>query len=290
MTDVNQTLRLRATLAAVLLLLSSPLAAEQSNWVFEGWSGPPIFVRMFVPDNVKEDSSIIIVMHGASRDAKRYFKDWKALGRKLGLIIVVPEYSKKHFPSSKEYNLGHVYHAETGLRRPEESWTFSSIEPLFDDAVLRVAGKQTEYAIYGHSAGSQFVHRFMYYKPDARVSKYVAANAGWYTLPVNEFQYPYGFEDSGLGDEHLAAIFAKPLIILLGREDTDPNGKSLRNTVEARRQGPHRLARGLTMQRAAKSRAEELGLDFKWQLAVVNGADHVNAKMAPAAAALIVAK
>ena len=40
--------------------------------------------------------------------------------------------------------------------------------------------------IYGHSAGSQFVHRFLMTRPDAPVERAVAANAGWYTLPDDE--------------------------------------------------------------------------------------------------------
>jgi hypothetical protein len=40
------------------------------------------------------------------------------------------------------------------------------------------------------------------------------------------------------------------------------------------------------MYRIAKTRAEELGVPFNWQLFLIKGADHDNAKMAPAAAAI----
>ena len=95
---------------------------------------------MFVPEDASAVTKIVIVMHGASRDAYRYYRDWKTQAEKHGLIIVVPEYSKRRFEGSRRYNLG--------------------------------------YTIYGHSAGSQFVHRFMYYKPGARVDRYFRSKRG----------------------------------------------------------------------------------------------------------------
>lgn len=242
---------------------------------------------MYVPKDSTADSPIVIVMHGNSRDAKRYFRDWKTIADEHGLVVVVPEFTKKRFSGSARYNLGHVFHPDIGVQRPENAWTFSVIEPLFDEAVSRVNGSQTHYSIYGHSAGAQFVHRFLYYKPDARVTTFIAANAGWYTLPVSKFDYPYGLNESEIHVDALPGIFSRKLIILLGSEDADSNAASLRHTAEAEQQGPHRLARGRTMYRVAKDRAQELGLEFNWELFTVDDADHNNAKMAPAAAAFI---
>lgn len=273
-------------LFAIVLLASSLAAAEESTWQFDDWSGASIKVRMYVPDDVSADTRIVIVMHGASRDARRYFRDWKTMGIKHNLIVVVPEFTRSKFRGSARYNLGFVFESASGKRRDESTWTFSAIEPLFDAVVARVDGQQSSYALYGHSAGAQFVHRFLYYMPDARVRTFIAANAGWYTVPVNDFAYPYGLLDSGLTDADLPRIFAAPLVLLLGREDVDEADPSLRKTPEAQRQGPNRLARGLTQYRVAKARAEEMGIPFNWQLFVIKGADHVNAKMAPAAAVI----
>ena len=280
----------RRTATFVLLFLCVTAFAEsgeRSEFEFANWAGKPIKVLVFVPDKSTENTPIVFVMHGASRTAERYLNDWVPQAEDHNLVIVVPEFTVGDFPKSDHYNLGHVFTRGSHKLRPEDDWTFSAIEPLFDEVVEKIGGRQTAYTLYGHSAGSQFVHRYLYYKPDARVNRYIAANAGWYTLPDFDFEYPYGFTDANIDPDMLAGFFAKDLILLLGREDTDPNADKLRQTKEARIQGPNRLARGITMFRTAKAKAEELGVEFNWQLMLVPGADHDNAKMAPAAATLV---
>jgi len=272
---------------SLFVLVAGAVSAEESKWFFDGWDGPAIDVRTFVPEHATEATPIAIVMHGWSREAERYFDDWKALGKAQGFIVVVPHFPVEDFPSSNDYNLGHVFEQGTTKLRPQETWTFSAIEPLFDAVVAKSGGKQTEYTLFGHSAGSQFVHRFLYYMPDARVSRYLAGNAGWYTMPDFDTEYPYGLEDAAISDEQLAVAFQKDVVILLGREDVDESDPDLRNTPEAKRQGKNRFARGLTYFSVAKTNAEKLGVELQWRLVIVEGAGHENGQMAPAAAPLV---
>jgi len=276
-------------LAALLMAagVNSALAAGDAEWQFAGWAGPAIAVRTFVPDDASDSTPIVIVMHGWSREAQRYFADWRELGAARGFIVVVPHFPVEDFPSSTHYNLGHVFDEKTGRKRPEPEWTFSAIEPLFDEVVARTGSKQTQYTLFGHSAGSQFVHRFLYYMPEARVRRFIAANAGWYTMPDFDTEYPYGLEDAAIDKDQLIAAFGKDMVLLLGREDVDYTDPDLRKTPEANRQGKNRFARGLTMFNVAKTNAEKLGADLKWRLMIVDNAGHVNAQMAPAAAQLV---
>ena len=262
-------------------------ANRESEWMFSGWQGPAVPVRTYVPVVRDDETPVVIVMHGASRDTPRYYADWKKQAAAHSFIVVVPYLSKRDFPGSASYNLGNVFDAVTGPQRDRELWTFALIEPLFDEVAKRTGSTQREYVLYGHSAGSQFVHRFMYYMPEARVSKFIAANAGWYMMPDFGVEYPYGFKGSGIDEDALPGIYSKSLILLQGTADTDPNADNLRKSPEAERQGPNRLARGLKMHSIAKASAEQLGVDINWQLLTVEDADHSNAKMAPAAAALV---
>jgi gamma-glutamyltranspeptidase/glutathione hydrolase len=270
----------------VVTVAGQPLTGR-SEFTFDGWAGPPINARLFVPDGVTPDTPIAIVMHGWSRDVERYFADWSALGAEYGFIVVVPYFPVEDFPGSNEYNLGHVFDSANGAQRPEAEWTFSAIEPLFDHVVIMLGSDQDQYTLYGHSAGSQFVHRYLYYKPDARVKQYLAANAGWYTLPDFNTKYPYGLGDAGIGARALSAALGKNVVLLLGREDTDYNDPDLRKTPEAAMQGLNRFTRGHEMFYRARERAQASEATFNWRLVIVDEAGHVNAQMARTAAAMI---
>jgi len=219
----------------LLVLTAGTATAGEEQWQFDGWQGPAIEVRMFVPEGVTAETPIVMVMHGWSREAQRYFDDWRVLGAENDFIVVVPHFSVKDFPSSWNYNLGNVFERQSRKLLPQSEWTFTAIESIFDAVVAKVGGSQTEYTLFGHSAGSQFVHRFLYYMPDARVKRYLAANAGWYTMPDFDTEYPYGLGGAAISEEQLIAAFQKDVVLMLGREDLDQTDPDLRNTPEAKR-------------------------------------------------------
>lgn len=266
----------------------SPVVSGSHELVFSQWAGPAINVRVQVPQEFDGNTPIVIVMHGASRDVPRYFEDWSAQADALGFIAVVPEFTKTDFKGSARYNLGHVFDPDTGEKRDAAQWTFAALEPLFDYVVEWAGGQQESYALFGHSAGSQFAHRLLYYVRDARVSQVIFANAGWYTMPDFGVDYPYGLGESGVDDDIFAEYFGRDVTVLLGDADVDTEDEDLRQTPEAQLQGPHRLDRGRTFFRVAKAKADELGVSFNWRMDIVPGAEHSNAQMTPVAAKLIV--
>lgn len=280
-----------AAVSLVLLVLATAAHASPPSgdvtFDFDNWSGPPIPVRLFVPDTADAGTAIVIVMHGASREAERYYTDWRAEAQQHGFIVVVPYFSREDFPRSTHYNLGHVFDRNSRAARPSSAWTFAAIEPLFDAVVEKVGGNQAHYTMFGHSAGSQFLHRFLYYVPEARVKRAIAANAGWYTMPDFGVKYPYGLAGSGVSEKTLAGYFGRDLIVLLGDADTVREDEDLRKTPEAELQGRHRYDRGHTFYRVARAKAADLGAAFGWRLVEVPGATHSNAEMTPAAALLV---
>ena len=153
--------------------------------------------------------------------------------------------------------------------------------------IERLGGTQTRYSIYGHSAGSQFVHRFLFFKPDARVKRYLAANAGWYTFADPDTAFPFGVGGLDLNENQLQAALAKDLVVLLGDQDSDPEARLLNKSEGALRQGPHRFARGQAFYEAARSLAKSRGWTFGWSVRVVEGVAHSNGDMAPEVADLV---
>ncbi len=254
----------------------------------------PITVRYHMPARYEPDTPIVFVMHGASRTGERYFDDWEAHAIAHGFLLVVPEFDSESYPGSRWYNLGNVFPdpnaaatAATASRNPESAWTFTAIEHLFDAIRTAAGSSRTTFRIFGHSAGSQFVHRFLMTRPDASVERAVLANAGWYTLPDDGAAWPYGLAQSGFEVAGLAGMLQLPLTVLLGDADTATTAGSLRRTPEAMLQGPHRFARGHTFHTVARSAAESLGVPFGWALDTVPGAGHSNALMAPRAARIL---
>lgn len=251
-------------------------------------TGKRIPVWTFKPEDFGPDTPIVFVMHGASRNADGYRDSWIEPAKRHGFLVVAPEFSKTAFPGSRSYNLGNVRIRVDGkyVRTPEREWTFDVIDRIFDRVRAMTRTRRVAFALYGHSAGGQFVHRYMLATGGARVRVAVAANAGWYTLPDDRIAFPYGLKGSGLPEARLRAAFAKPLVILLGEDDTK-QGPLLRQTAQAMEQGPNRLARGQFFFDVARRVARETGAAFDWRVVIVPGVGHSNRRMAPAAAKLI---
>lgn len=253
----------------------------------------PITVRYHMPDGYGPETPIVFVMHGNSRTGQRYFNDWEPHAIAHGFLLLVPEFDRDNYPGNQWYNLGNVFpeadapDASDGARNPESTWTFTAIEHLFDAVRTSTGSARTTFRIYGHSAGSQFVHRLLMTRPDAPVERAVAANAGWYTMPDESVAWPYGLGGSGFEVAGLADLLQLPVTVLLGDADTITTSSNLRRTPEAMLQGPHRFTRGHAFHATARSAAEALGVPFGWALDTVPDAGHSNALMAPRAAEIL---
>ncbi len=261
---------------------------DVSRFVFADWPGPDIPVWTYVPSGVDlSNVPIVFVMHGASRNPARYLLDWAPFAQERGFVVIAPEFGRRHFAGAERYNRGNVIAiAEDGsfTDNAREDWTFAAIEPVFDHTVQALGSSRKTYTLYGHSAGAQFIHRFMFHVPQARVSRFLAANAGWYTMPDFEQRYPYGLRDGGISRTAMQEALQKDVIILLGDQDIDEQHRSLRRTPEAMLQGPHRYARGFEFVRIAEETATDLNVPLRWRVESVPGVAHRNRGMAAAAA------
>jgi poly(3-hydroxybutyrate) depolymerase len=267
-------------LAAVAL--GAPAQAAKVRYTFDGWAGSPLRVHATRPPGLAADRPVVIVMHGVQRNARDYRDQWHELALRHDFLLLVPEFSAADFPGSEGYNFGYQRDRE-GQPRPRDRWAYAALEPLFDDARRRFGVTTPRYALYGHSAGAQFVHRYLFFTPDARIARAVPANAGWYMMPDYATGYPYGLGGSAVTPEDLRRALALPVTVLLGERDTDPEHPSLRRTPEALRQGANRLERGQRFFATAQAQADRQGAPFAWRQVLVPGADHDNRLMAPAA-------
>ncbi|MEO6199778.1 MAG: hypothetical protein ABIX44_01295 [Cryobacterium sp.] len=247
-------------------------------------SGHPIRVWYSAPPTDSATAEILIVMTGTQRDGERYRADWLPLLQDRNTLLLVPEFSEDEYPGVWSYNLGKMLDRH-GDPQPRDDWAFNMVEALFDAVVADVGSTATGYAFFGHSAGAQFVHRFIEFMPKNRVRIAVAANAGWYTVMDDSIPFPYGLEEAPRGVKDMKAAFSSKLTILLGADDIDPKDDSLQRDNKTDKQGKNRLARGLNFYEQAR---EAAGTEtFNWQLIVVPGIAHSNFDMARAAAPLV---
>ncbi len=283
---------LTVTLFSASFLLASesqrateiPVGLSDFEFVDEqGNADKPIRVWLYRPMEYNAESPIVFVMHGTLRNGETYRKPWIPLADQYQCLVVVPEFSKAHYRSSRTYHFGNM-RTKDGTEIESSKWTFSAIEHLFDDIRVRAGSRRQKYSIFGHSAGSQFVHRMVLFRNDLRIDRAVAANAGSYTLPSFKTEFPYGLKKSVASDSQLREAFTVPLLVLLGENDTDADDKYLPRAPEAQAQGKHRLARGHHFFSIAQDSARRLKCGLKWQIEVVPNVGHDNKEMAPAAA------
>lgn len=269
---------------------STLLGLDAFRYVDSRWGAErEIHVYAAVPDACRrkpETCRVLIAMHGASRDAKRTRDVWAAHADAAKLLVFAPHFDAERFKTAW-YQQGGISVAATA-----DETTFAVIDRLFNHIREQFALPQTQYAIYGHSAGGQFVQRMHLLRPSPRVSHYLAANPGYYTLPewrADKIAYAYPFTVVGQKDgvTLARAALARPMTLLLGDKDNDPNHFQLNNSAGAMAQGAHRFARGENFLSYAKTVAAELKVPFVWRAVVVPGVDHDNAAMAKAAATLL---
>lgn len=227
------------------------------------------------------------VMHGAERDADRYLRAAAPVAERHQALAIALEYARADHPRGDDYTLGLVTHGAVdgaalgeGRWRAPDRYGYVEVERVFEGVRHALGGRQTGYALFGHSAGAQFVHRLVTFMPCARIERAVAANAGWYTLPSAEPRaaqtVPYGLHASPHAGPGLARLLAAPLTVLLGtRDDADPSDDPLlRATRAAMAQGATRLARGEHYVQVGRRQAAALGVPFGWRLVHAQGAGH----------------
>ena len=286
LTGIRKAVLLLTVFAAATCWAES-LPVGKGSFQFQDTKGnpdKPITVWFYRPATLNASSKVVFVMHGVGRNGEEYRDHWARYAEQYGFLLLVPEFSERSY-STDDYQFG-------GVKNPNvEKWTFSAIEHLFDSVKADEALSAGSYYLYGHSAGAQFVHRYMLFMPSPRVALAISANAGSYTLPVypswTQPGFPWSLDKALISEDRLRSVFARNLLVLLGEEDTDSNHKHLPRSREAKAQGDNRLDRGRNFYQLAKDHAAKLGTPFNWSLQTVPGVAHSDSGMAKAAVLFI---
>ncbi len=247
-------------------------------------SPKPVKVFFHIPSGLEKSTApVLFIIPGLNRNAADYRNTWISLSDQFQFMIFSLEFSNEFFPNSNAYQEGFIFN-ENGALNAESNWTFSFIEPLFDTIKEALNYQHNSYDIFGHSAGAQFVHRFIMFKPLSRVNRAISANAGWYTLPNELITYPYGLLNTPSSNNDLENFFNHNLHIQIGTDDTNSNDPSLRKTPEANAQGLNRFERALYFYAKSDSICSSKNYNYKWEINQIQDVGHNHLLMANYAA------
>lgn len=254
-------------------------AGPRQSFVFKSPDNPEITVFFSLPPKASPKTKVLMVMAGRQRDADAYLDSWLEWGAKNDYIIVAPQFDEKNWPEPLGYNFGNIATGKelANTPNPKSKWAFTVVEQLFETIRKKYSLSTKEYDLFGHSAGGQFVHRFMLFYPEHHVRIAIAANPGFYTLPDLAIPFPYGLKSSPvpITEKQLRDWTSRELILMRGTADLQRT-ESLRQTPEADAQGRNRFERAAYM----FSRVKGFNSKTKWQMIEVPGIAHDQSGMA----------
>lgn len=270
-------------------------AAQFEYTGYEPLKNKPITVFYYIP--TKGDSKkmkILVSMHGAERSGLIQRGVWHNIAEKYGFIVIAPQFAHSNGYLENDYQFGGVSESRKQfILKPEETWTYKVIEALFDYVKKSTGNESKTYDMFGHSAGGQFVHRYLLMNPEARVGKAVAANPGNYTYPDDKGlfmpsgnlsdtpSWPFSLKGTPFAtDKRISAYLKKQLVILIGTADTATTGVDKSPGADlVLIQGINRLERARKYFEFGKNLAKQKGLEFNWKLVEVPNAGHSSAQM-----------
>ena len=272
---------MKILIAASVLILSFELSARQIQKItFSYWEKPDIDIFYSSPKSINANTKLLFLMHGGSRAAEKYINDWISFSKDRNVVLVAPEFSKKYY---SEYAFL-MMSKENGKSLNDESlYINNSLGLLFDFFKAKLKLSTSNYRLYGHSGGSQFVHRYLLLSNDTRIEKAAMANAGFYTFLDDEITYPFGTKKMKISDERIKWFYRLKGGVFLGSADNDSNHESLPRMRKARKQGKNRLERGKNFFDDLVKYGVDNNLPFRWRFQIVSNVGHSNIGMSIAA-------
>ena len=268
----------------ILSFTTNLFAAKLDKFTFTSWNKPDLDVFYHLPKTIDNDTKVLFVVHGNTRNADDYLNSWIRLTKDKNIAIFAPHFKRSSFIS---FNTLQMSTSNGKIRTDTDLYLHNSIDTLFKYIKTKFKLNDKLYDIYGHSAGAQFVHRYLLMSDNPSVNKAVAANAGWYTF-LNGADFPYGVKNPpiSLTDSNVKKFLSTNLYILIGTNDIDVDS-SINKSKGAQKQGINRLQRAKNFFTYTESIVEQNNLEFKWKYQAVPGAPHSNKVMSRAAVLLL---
>ena len=238
--------------------------------LYASWDKPDVEILYRLPKEINENTKVIFIIHGNSRDVERYINLWLEPSKDKNVILVAP-----HFTRSNYSNFGTLQIARSSgkILKNQSNNLKNSLSSFFTYFKNKYDLQTSTYSIFGFSAGSQFAHRYLLFSDDIQVDRVVLGSAGWYTF-LNDEPYPYGMRNMPIERERYEWYLSRQVLFILGAKDNDPNHESLNNSKGAKQQGSNRFERGQNYFKNLVIFSEENEIAFRWRYKVIDDLDH----------------
>ena len=270
----------------LFLLLVLPIyvsSSEIKQATFAYWDKPDVEIFYITPEEINEDTKVLFVIHGNSRNAEDYLSAWIPHIKNKNVIVAAPQFNKANFSN---FFLLEMAESSGNVNKDKSKYINNSISLFFNYIKSKFSLNIETYSMFGHSAGAQFTHRYMLLSKDKRISNAVVANAGWYTF-ISNADFPYGIKSSPIiiSDEHLRWFMSNKVNLLIGSEDI--GSKSLNSSKGAKLQGITRVDRANSYFNSLITKAEDSNYALRWNYRVLDNVDHDFKKVTPYAANIL---
>lgn len=261
----------KITILIIFLIFSFNIQSNQINKIlYASWDKPDVEILYTLPKEINNQTKVLFIIHGNSRDVKKYLNLWLEDAKDKNVILVAPHFTKENYP-----NFGTLQIAKSSgkILNDQSNNLTNSISSFFTYFKSKYNLESSTYRIFGFSAGSQFVHRYLMYGKDTRTEKAVLGSAGWYTF-LNEEKYPYGTKNMPIEKERYEWFLSRRVLFILGNKDNDPNHPTLNLSKGAKKQGNNRYERGQNYFDNLLNFSQKNKIPFRWRYKVVPSLDH----------------
>lgn len=256
---------------SLFLFFATELYSDVINKViYASWDKPDVELLYSLPKEINENTKVLFIIHGNSRDAESSLKQWKEISINKNIILIAPHFVKSSYPNFWTLQMA----KSSGKMLKDQSNNLkNSLSSFFTYFKNKYDLQTSTYSIFGFSAGSQFTHRYLLFSDDIQVDRVVLGSAGWYTFLNNE-PYPYGMRNMPIERERYEWYLSREVLFILGAKDNDPNHESLNNSKGAKQQGSNRFERGQNYFKNLVIFSEENEIAFRWRYKVIEDLDH----------------
>lgn len=240
-----------------------------------GKNNLPIDIHYYRPTNWKDGNKIFVAFHGSGRKAQPFVTGLKKIAEEKNFLLICPEFSREKYPYDNGYNYGRVF-----IKRkmtPENEWTYNVANKIIDDLKERAGVTKSKITFFGHSAGGQFMNRYLFLANKIKADRVIAANSGTYIAPDENTKFPHGLKNVPLAKQNLKRAYKQDVIVLLGERDISRKAPKS-PTID--KLGLNRLERGKNFFAMSQKKAEEIGTKFNWRLIIVPNVGHSRISMA----------